>query len=121
MDFFCLSPGGIRAGYPSRRLLLPLRARQRRRLQNRVVLLLTATPYYALRGVRPGATLTAARRVLRIGRPFHIGLNYWYLAPNGPDRAALKVRHGIVQEIGIANAKLTAHRRSAFRFFTSFS
>ncbi|HWE58286.1 MAG TPA: hypothetical protein VG228_01225, partial [Solirubrobacteraceae bacterium] len=121
MDFFCLSPGGIRAGYPSRRLLLPLRSRQRRRLQNRVVLLLTATPYYALRGVRPGAALTAARRVLKLGRPFHIGLNYWYLAPNGADRAALKVRHGIVEEIGIANSTLTASRRAAFRFFTSFS
>lgn len=57
----------------------------------------------------------------KIGRPFHIGLNYWYLAPYGASRATLKVRHGIVEEIGIANPKLTASRRAAFRFFTSFS
>jgi len=31
------------------------------------------------------------------------------------------VRHGIVQEIGIADSKVTATRHLAFMFFTSFS
>jgi hypothetical protein len=62
-----------------------------------------------------------AARVLRIGRPFHIGLNYWYLAPNGASRGVLKVRHGIVEEIGIADLRLTANRRAAWRFLSSFS
>jgi hypothetical protein len=121
MDFFCFTPGAVRAGYPSPRLLKALPARQRRRVSNRVVLVLTATPYYGLRGVRPGATLAATKRVLRVGRPFHIGLNYWYLAPNGKSRAVLKVRQGIVQEIGIADSNVTATRHLAFTFFTSFS
>jgi hypothetical protein len=121
MDFFCLTPGGIRAGYPAPKLLRHLSRRERKRVNGRVVLLLTATPYYSLRGLRPGARLAAAARVLKIGRPFHVGLNYWYLARFGASRAVLKVRHGIVEEIGIADARLTAKRSSAFRFIRSFS
>ena len=102
MDFYCLVPNGIRAGYPSARLLRALPARERARERGRIVLLLTADPYYALRGVRPGATLAAARSALRLSDPFHIGLNYWYLADDGPTLGVLKVRHGVVEEVGIA-------------------
>jgi hypothetical protein len=56
-----LVPTGIRAGYPSPRLLRSLPPRTRARISGRVILRLTASPYYALRGVRPGATLRAAR------------------------------------------------------------
>src|SRR5205823_13117731 len=74
MDFFCLNPTGIRAGYPSPKLLRTLRGAARR-VQGKVVLLLTANPYYALRGARPGMRLSAVARRLRVGRGFHIGLN----------------------------------------------
>ena len=121
MDFYCLYPTGIRAGYPSPMLLSPLSARSRGRLVGRVVLILTSASYYALRGIRPGASLAGAAKVLKLGKPYHVGLNYWYLAPNGSTRAVLKVRHGIVEEIGIANRALTATHRGAFRFLKSFS
>lgn len=58
---------------------------------------------------------------LRTGRAFHIGSSYWYLAPAGPSRAVLQVRHGIVEEIGIADNQLTRNRRAALRLLTSFS
>ena len=61
-----------------------------------------------------------ARR-LRVGRPFHIGLNYWYLAPDGPSTGVLKVRHGTVEEIGIAVKRFTRTRRLAGRFLRSFA
>jgi hypothetical protein len=121
MDFFCLTPGGIRVGYPSPRVLAWLSSRERRKVSGRAVLLLTSSRYYDLRGVRPGARLVNAARVLRIGRPFHIGLNYWYLAPNDASRGVLKVRNGVVEEIGIADDTLTANRRGAWRFLSSFS
>jgi hypothetical protein len=120
MDFFCLVPGGIRAGYPGKRLLASLSRRERCRVQGRVILLLTATPYFSLRGLRPGATLRAARRALRLSRPFQVGRNTWYLAPNGRSHAVLKVRHGIVEELGIADRRLTASRRADRRFLNSF-
>jgi len=52
---------------------------------------------------------------------FHIGANSWYLAPNGPSTAVLKVRHGIVEEIGIAVKQLTRGRSAELRFLESFS
>jgi len=120
MDFFCLTPGGIRAGYASPRILRRLPARRRARFRGRVVFISTASPFYSLRGVRAGASLAAARRVLRLSNPFRVGLNDWYLAPNGAVRAVLKVRHGRVEEIGIAEKSLTANRRIALQFLKSF-
>jgi hypothetical protein len=55
MDFFCLAGGGgIRVGYPSRKLLSKLPRGLRRRVRGRAVLLLTANRHYALSVVRPG-------------------------------------------------------------------
>ena len=50
-----------------------------------------------------------------------VGANAWYMAPNGSTTAVLKVVHGIVQEIGIANAKLTHTRKTQGAFIRSFS
>jgi len=44
MDFFCLNPIGIRAGYPSSALLRGCSAKERRRVQGRIVRALTASP-----------------------------------------------------------------------------
>jgi hypothetical protein len=121
MDFLCPAADGIRVGYPSSALLRPLSRAERRRVQGRVVLALTANPNYALRGVTPGRRLAAVARRLHVGKPFHIGLNLWYLAPAGRSRAVLKVRHGIIGEIGVANRQLTSNRRAARRFLSRFS
>jgi hypothetical protein len=121
MDFFCPAHNGIRAGYPSPALLRPLSRPERRRVQGRVVLALTSNPHYALHGVRAGVRLAKVARRLGVGRGFRIGLNTWYLEPNGQSRGVLKVRHGIIEEIGIANKQLTTNRRSARRFLASFS
>jgi len=121
MDFFCQAGrNGIRAGYPSPKLLRRLSRAERRRVRGRVVLVLTASRHYALRGVRPGARLAAVARRLAVGKGFHIGLNWWYLAPGGSRRAVLKVRHGIIEEIGIADKQLTNNRRADSRFLRSF-
>jgi len=81
----------------------------------------TSNPDYTLRGVSPQATLAAARKHLKLGKPFRIGVNDWYLAPNGPSTGVLKVRHGIVEEIGIADKQLTKSRKADRAFLGSFS
>jgi len=121
MDFFCPGQHGIRAGYPSPKLLRTLSPAQLRRVQGRVVLALTANRHYGLRRVHPGARLAAVARQLTVGRGFHIGLNWWYLVPNGPSRGVLIVRHGKIEEIGIADKQLTTNRLAVRRFLTSFS
>jgi len=121
MDFFCPAHNGIRVGYATPALLHGLSHSERRRLQGRVVVVLTSNRHYALRGVRPGARLAKVARHLKVGRGFHVGLNWWYLAPNGSSRGVLKVRHGVIDEVGIATARLTQSRPASRRFLKSFS
>jgi hypothetical protein len=121
MDFFCGYAGGIRVGYPSPRLLRTLPRRERNGLRGRAILILTASRHYALHGVRPGSRLAPVARRLHAGTGFQVGLNRWYLTPDGPSRGVLKVRHGVIEEIGIANRRLTDSRGAGRRFLTSFS
>ena len=80
----------------------------------------TSDIYYAVQGVRPRTTVKAARKSLHLGKPFHVGLNYWYLAPNGSSTAVLKVRRGTVEEIGIGDRQLTRTRKADRSFLRSF-
>jgi len=121
MDFFCSGPQGIRAGYPSPRLLRTLRPALRRRIRQRVGLILTSKRGFSLRGVRPGARIVAVRRRVALTGPFAIGVNRWYLLKIGRGRGVLKVRHGIVREIGIASPSLTRTRHRDSVFLRSFS
>jgi hypothetical protein len=120
-DFFCLTPRGVRVGYASPALLKTLPRGERKRLADRVIWASTAYAFYSLDGVRPGATVLAAGKLLKLTGPFHIGLNFWYLAPNGSSTGVLKVRGGIVEEIGIGDKSLTKGHRAQTAFLTSFS
>jgi hypothetical protein len=110
-DFYCLSGGGLRAGFAPHG-----------RLRGRAVLLLTSDRFYAYRGVRPGSSLAAARRRLRVGRGYPVGLNTWYVVrgARGAASGVFKVRNGEVQEVGLATRALTATPALARAFFRSF-
>ena len=120
-DFFCLTPNGVRVGYASPALLKTLPRPQRGRYAGRVIWASTSNAFYAVRGVRPGATVMAADKALKLEAPFHIGLNFWYLAGNGASMAVLKVRGEIVEEIGIGVNALMRGRTAQRAFLTSFS
>ena len=115
MDFFCLAPIGIRAGYGSARLVRPLPRAARRRLQGRVVLLLTSDQRYSIKGIFPAEPVTAAR-ALHLSRPIRIGRNTWYVFADGAARGVFKTAHGMIEEIGLANRSLTMTIRAARRF-----
>ena len=110
MDFFCLTPNGIRVGYPSATLLRTLSRATRRAVNGRAVLVLTANRRYALNGVRPATRLASVARRLHAGRPFHVGRNDWYFFSRGGANGILKVRHGAIEEVGLANRTLTTGR-----------
>jgi hypothetical protein len=121
MDFFCTASHRIRVGYPSAKLLRSLTRSQRRRVSGRAILVLTASHRYALRRVRPGARLTLKlKRRLHVGRPFRVGKNRWYLVAEPGSRGVLKVRGDRIEEIGIADARLTRNRAAARWFLRSF-
>lgn len=119
-EFFCLSPNGIRVGFPSPGLLRTLAPGRRASERDRVVIALTANPFYALGSVRPGARLAGAVRTLHLGQPFHVGQSFWYLIGGGQARGVLKVRGGIVQEVGVAQRRLTAPTAQDRKFFRSW-
>jgi sugar lactone lactonase YvrE len=120
-DFFCLTPIGVRVGYASPRIIGKHPTDARADLAGHVIWISTSSAYYSVAGIRPGATVTAAAAKLKLGPVFVIGVNDWYFAPVGPATAILKARHGVVEEIGIAENQLTSGRRSQRTFLTSFS
>ena len=121
MVFYCLNGRGIRAGYPSNKLLRSLPAAQRARTKNRAVLLLTANRHYTLNGVRQGTKLSSVAKQLHAGRGYTIGLNTWYLVPfNHAAVGLLKVRHGVIEELGLVLHSLTGGRARNRAFLKSF-
>lgn len=120
-DNFCLYHGwGIRLGYPTAALTKMLPASQRARYEGHVVLALTANPFYALDGARPGDTIASVAEHVHVGKPFHVGSNDWYFAVGGAETGVLKVRNGVVQEVGLASLALTKTRAEQRVFINSF-
>ncbi len=106
---FCLTGGGAtHVVYGSRRLSAKLPAKARRKLLNRAVLILTASPHYATGTVRVGATRKTAVRVLKLG-PAHVaGKTLWYLNRIRGGERVIKVQRAKVTEIGVVNPTLLA-------------
>ncbi len=67
-------------------------AQRAQALQGSMIWISTSNSYFAVGGIRPRAPLSLAGQKLKLEAPFHIGLNQWYLAPNGSSIAVLKVR-----------------------------
>jgi hypothetical protein len=120
-DFFCLTPTGIRVGYASPKLLATLAKGERKSFTNRVIWASTSSAFYTVSGIRVGATIAAASKVLKLTGPIKVGLNDWYLAPGGSSTAVFKVRDGLIQEIGIGDRALTQGSRAQLSFVKSFS
>jgi hypothetical protein len=119
-EFFCLTPHGVRVGYASQKLIGSLSRSEQRKLQSSVVWISTDNARYAVKGIRAGATLAAAKRALPHGFYFRVGKNNWYLAPAGAATGVLKVRHNLVEEIGIADKQLTTSHKADRTLMTSF-
>jgi hypothetical protein len=121
-DDFCLYGGGdIHAGYPTAKLLRGVSAGKRKGLKGRIVLALTSNPFYALNGARPGTTIASVAKQLHVGKVIHIGPNDWYVVPGSVSRGVLKVRNGIIQEIGIAAEALTNTPKAQRRLLAVFN
>ena len=110
----------MRAGYASPKLLRRLARTQAARYRGRVIWASSSNPYYDIDGIRAGATLKAAQARLPHGHLLTVGRNDWYLAPAGSVTGVLKVRKGIVQEVGIGDKRLTGSHTADRTFMTSF-
>jgi YVTN family beta-propeller protein len=93
---------------------------ERTAITDRIVLALTANPFYTLQGARPGMRLATVAARLTLPKALRIGVNDWYLTPGHTSYGVLKVRHGTIQEIGLASKRLTTGRGAQVRFMLSF-
>jgi hypothetical protein len=119
-DDFCLFGGpGVRVGYASARLLGTSPA-AKQTITGTVLLALTANRLYTLRGVRPGARLAAVAHQLKLAGPVHAGLNDWYVVPGATNNGLLKVRNGVILEVGIVNKQLTNGPVAQHRLLRNF-
>ena len=119
-DRFCMYAGwGVRTGYASSLLVKRLPKHQAESLVGRVVMILAANTHYAVDGIRPGTELSSIPHTVKLGKPFKIGLNTWYLIRGASTTGVLKVADGVAQEVGIANRQLTSGSAESQRTFLS--
>ncbi len=116
-----MTPIGVRVGYASPKLLDGLSKAEAGRVRGRVVWVSTSNPYYGYAGVQPGEKFSQAKRTLSYGNLLKVGLNDWYVVQALGGTAVLKVRDGIVEEVGVANSALTQTRAADRHLMTSFS
>jgi hypothetical protein len=75
--------------------------------------MVTANRHYALWRIRSGALVASAEQRLRLEPPIRTGPNTWYLTAMEGVTGVLKVRGGVVREVGIADPRLTTPRSLA--------
>ena len=117
LDRYCVvGGGGFRIGYPTARLS----RRQRAAARRRSILILTSSPRFAVKGIRPGSRVTTLRRRLRGERPVTVGRNVWFVARGKSATLVYKTRGRRVLEAGIADRRLTAGAAASRRFLRSW-
>ena len=107
-ESFCLTPAGVRVGFATPGLLGTLPRSERAHLGGHVVWVLTSSPRYAYAGIRVGANVAALKSSLPGATLAEYGMNDWFVLPSGVSTLLLKVTHGFVDEIAIADSRLTA-------------
>jgi hypothetical protein len=84
------------------------------------VLVLTANPYYGLDGAKPGMKVASVAKKLGLTKPFKVGSNDWYFGTGAYARGIVKVRGGVIQEVGLSSLNLTGSRSQQHAFISSF-
>jgi len=121
-DRFCLVGGGyVRLGYPTAGITKGLGRPDAARIRDRTVLALTSSPRHRLSGLRKGSKASTVRRRLRGEQRYRVGPYEWYLAASRQARIVVKLRHGKVIEMGLADPRLTRDKKLIARFLHTFS
>jgi CSLREA domain-containing protein len=108
LDRYCATGGGaFRIGYPSSRLNRAIGRQLRRRVRNRVVLILTSSSRFSVQGVRAGDSVRSARRRIRGERRIRVGSNVWYVARGRGVRVLVSTRGRSVRSVGIGDERLS--------------
>jgi len=117
LDVSCVTGGGdFRVGYPTAGLNRTLDPSLRTKVRGRAILTLTSSSRFSLRGIKPGTREKAAKQALGRAQRVSVGTNVWYVARRGGIVQLVKTRRGVVDEIGIGDARLTGSVAKTKRF-----
>jgi len=105
LERFCLSPAGVTVGFPDPALAALLKGTPGR---NQLVWELTGNPHYSYRGIAPGIALSTAQQILTGGTTVPQGATTYYLVPTRVSTIVLAARGGVVEQLGIADRRVTA-------------
>jgi Putative Ig domain len=106
-DLFCLTPTGVRVGYPSPSLLDTLTSSLRKKLAGHVIWATTANRHYSFGAIRPGVKLATAKRAMATATRVVVGRVAWYFLTERSVTVLLQIEGGLVRELGIVSKQLT--------------
>jgi hypothetical protein len=121
LDKYCLPGGGtMRIGYSTTALRRKLSRKERRRVKNRAILVVSSSKKHKVKGVKVGTTTKTMRRRLKRERGVRVGKNVWWLVKGKKAQVAFKTRGGKVREIGLVDSRLTRTKRGAKRMLRTW-
>jgi hypothetical protein len=121
LDRYCARGGGtFRIGYPTKRLLGTLKRSLRTKVKGRVVIVLTSSAHFSLKGLRRGDSSRKATRKLKHERKLKVGKNRWLVVPGRKVTLLVRIQGGKVREIGIGDGRLTHGTKATKRFLRAW-
>lgn len=122
IDRYCVrGGGGMRIGYPTKRLMKRTPRRVRSRVRGEAVLLLTSNRQFRLGRFRVGAKVKVLRKRLHREQRFKVGRNVWYTVGGRQSRLLFSTRKGRVRQLGLGEKALTSSRRETKRYLRAWS
>ncbi len=121
IDRYCVrGGGGMRVGYPTKRLSSKISQRSRKRVRRKAILAITSSRRFRVSKVRVGTSVRVLRKRLRGERRYRVGRNVWFTARGKKSRLLFSTRGGKVRQLGLGDRGLTSTRRGTQRFLRAW-
>jgi len=121
IDRYCVrGGGGMRVGYPTRRLATKISNRLRNRVRRRAILAISSSRRFRVSKVRVGTQVGVLRKRVRGETRYRVGRNVWFTARGKRSRLLFSTRGGRVRQLGLGDKALTSTRLATFRFLRAW-
>ena len=121
IDRYCVrGGGGMRIGYPTKRLVSKISKRSRKRIRRKAILVVTSSKRFQISRVRVGTRVKLLRRRLRGERRLRVGRNVWFTVRGKKSRLLFSTRGGRVRQLGLGDKALTSTRPGTARFLRAW-
>ena len=121
IDRYCVrGGGGMRIGYPTKRLASKITKRSSKRIRRKAVLAISSSKRFRVSKVRVGTRVRALRKRLKGEKRHRVGRSVWFTVRGNRSRLLFRTQKGKVRELGIGDRALTSTRRGTQRFLRAW-